>query len=151
MKLKDQAVTILYAKRLKELGMSQDSLFSWFGDEEFRLRDNGSSAEYSQWLWLAETKPVNNQDADWRADVSCTNPIAAAFTVAELGVMLPPGYDTMYCTNDGWRGFDLDGQDMCDSKTFDTEAEARAAMLIYLLETNIITPAEVNVRLKATQ
>jgi hypothetical protein len=57
----------------------------------------------------------------------------------------------MYCTNDGWRGFDLDGQDMCDSKPFNTEAEARASMLIYLLETETITPAEVNERLKDKQ
>jgi hypothetical protein len=123
MKLEDQVCTEQQADRLKELGIIQESLFYH---------------THSDW-------GVMPRKSDFSGNPS------SALTVAELGVMLPPGYDTMYCTNDGWRGFDLDGQDMCDSKPFATEAEARAAMLIYLLETNIITPAEVNERLKDKQ
>lgn len=91
MKLQDQVITFLQSKRIKELGVNQNSLFSWFGDEEFRLRDNGASVEYSQWLWLSGTEPYNNQEADWRANASCTKPLAAAFTVAELGLMIGKG------------------------------------------------------------
>jgi hypothetical protein len=49
----------------------------------------------------------------------------SAFTVAELGVMLPP-------FTYSWMG---------------NEAECRAAQLIYLLENNLVTPAETNQRL----
>jgi hypothetical protein len=124
MKIEDQVCTEFQADRLKEFGIIQESLFYH---------------THSDWGVMP------------RKSIDFSGNPSSAFTVAELGILLPPGYDTMYCTNDGWRGFDLDGQDMCDSKTFDTEAEARAAMLIYLLETNLITPAEVNERLKDKQ
>jgi hypothetical protein len=124
MKIEDQVCTEFQADRLKEFGIIQESLFYH---------------THSDWGVMP------------RKSIDFSGNPSSSFSVAELGIMLPPGYDTMYCTNDGWRGFDLDGQDMCDSKPFDTEAEARAAMLIYLLENNTITPAEVNERLKDKQ
>lgn len=120
MKLQDQVIALEQAKRLKELRICQDSYFL-LGEETGRIVET----------WLIEGQEDN---------------FYSAFTVAEMGVMLPAGYDTMYCTNDGWRGYDLDGKDMCDSKPFKT---ARAAMLIHLLEIKVITPEEVNARLCA--
>lgn len=122
MKLQDQVCTLEQANRLMSLGINQESYFV--------LGQRGVLTE----SWAIE----GDEDVFY-----------SAFTVAELGVMLPAGYDTMYCTNDGWRGFDLASRDMLDSKTFYTEAECRAAMLIYLLENKLITTKEVNTRLCA--
>lgn len=77
----------------------------------------------------------------------------AAFTVAELGLMLPVGYhsiqqlDTNY---DGkvWQGYD-DELNWCPGHIrYVTEAECRAAMLIHILETDRITVKEINQRLQ---
>jgi hypothetical protein len=88
-----------------------------------------------------------------------------AYTVAELGEMLPTYYDGvgMYKTikdvgaktNDksnhdveGWsisQTFPEDGYEMVEhveNGIWDTEAEARAAMLIHLLESKLITPEQ---------
>jgi hypothetical protein len=144
MKLQDQVCTIEQAKKLKELGVSQESYFSWCGDETQRLMDNGKDGlAISDWVYVTRTIPCNNQEADHREMVPSAKPFAAAFNVAELGIMLPPGYDTMYTTNDGWRCYDLDGMDM-HKKPFIHEVEARAAALIKLLENGKISVDEVN-------
>lgn len=142
MKLQDQVCSIEQAKTLKELGVEQDSIFYY--DARY---DEPSLFMPSYWSYRKRGILVEEKEAT--ADLRQKGLLIAAFTVAELGVMLPPGYETMYCTNDGWRGFDLDGKDMCDSATYDTEAHARAEMLIHLLLTKAITAAEVNGRLNS--
>ena len=74
----------------------------------------------------------------------------AAFTVAELGVMLPNAFDTMRITDadnikiNGWKGYNSSDEPVFGHGTFfKTEAQARAAMLIYLLENNLTTKEEV--------
>ena len=83
-----------------------------------------------------------------------------AFTVAELGVTLPYEVRT-YKWSDGF-GLSVESP-LCHKidlnldvsqnlfKVYDTEAEARAAMLIYLLENNLCTAEEVNKRLNKSQ
>jgi hypothetical protein len=139
MKIENQVCTLDQADRLKELGVVQESLFYH---------------THSDWGVM----PKNS--IDFSGDPS------SAFTVAELGVMLPhpdnlseiggflhlstfdPGADNKpwYCI---WE-YDTDKYGM-KRKLIDgnTEAESRAGMLIHLLETATITPAEVNERLKA--
>lgn len=71
-----------------------------------------------------------------------------AFTVAELGVMLPAlshswvtkGNSYFNCSDNFNVGISIV---FCEN----TEAEARAALLIYLLEEKVITPEEVNQKL----
>lgn len=64
----------------------------------------------------------------------------SAFTVAELGVMIPAEYFLPSNKDGAWW--------MSHGMTFEkTEAEARATMLIQLLQANKVTPAEVNQRL----
>ncbi len=62
MKLEDQVVSLDLAKKLKELGVKQESLFCWISDYDL------------------EFLPTNIRNPD-----ACI----AAFTVAELGEMLP--------------------------------------------------------------
>lgn len=65
-----------------------------------------------------------------------------AFGVAELGVMIPHGYDTMYVTGEGWSAFDLDGEHVL--KSYETEAECRAALLIELIRQKSINIEQCN-------
>jgi len=125
MKIENQVCTAQQGKRLMELGISNESLFHHV-IEETALGIERRVA------YLAS--PPNNH--------------IPAFTVAELGVMMPSGYDTMRLEADlnKWRGYDLDGAD-CPSDFFDTEAECRAAMIIFLLENGHITADECNKRL----
>jgi hypothetical protein len=131
MQLQDQVINLSQAKRLKELGISQQSVACFICDELHLF-------EKSFYNW-AEQKGMN---------------AVAAFTVAELGVMLPVGFDTMRITSEKsinilvWQGYDLDGNDFT-REPFNTEAECRAAMLIHHLESKLITPAEVNQRLNS--
>lgn len=158
MKLEDQCCNLSQAKRLKELGVKQESYASWFGDESHTYFDSGSEEHaipmnVSNWVFVLPTKPANGHDEDHRSNVCITKPIASAFTVAELGEMLPTGYDTMRVTVRmgvyGWKGFD-DSDEPCphsnSDDVFNTEAEARAAMLIYLLESKLITPESINLK-----
>jgi hypothetical protein len=145
MKIQQQVITFLQAKLLKEMGVSQESLFSWFGDEEFRFRDNGAEgAACSQWLWIAQTGPVNNQDADWRSDVSCTKPIAAAYTVSELAAMIGKG------TNVASLLYDAVQSQMNRSHSFTIcySPEFLANVIISMLQTGRLTAEEVNKMLK---
>ena len=83
----------------------------------------------------------------------------AAFSVAELGVMLPTditaksGFHWSFYHRHNWKGesvgYQTLGQPTIDQDWYKTEAEARAAMVIYLLEINVITAEEVNKRLEA--
>jgi hypothetical protein len=135
MNLEKQVCTLEQAKKLKGLGVAHKSQFHHF-KEKISFTAHG--------------------DDYW-----------PAFSVAELGVMLPHpsslnemgGWlhnsecDTSSTDGMPWYllwEFDLDkenagfGRHIISGKT---EAEARAAMLIYLLENGVITADEVNQRL----
>lgn len=117
MKLENQVCSLELAKRLKELGVKQESLWWWechYGSEpELRFVKKGKITETGDnWYY-------------------------SAFTVAELGEMLPSGYgsfkdtltNTYYC---GSRGFLVQGTQEFPHSIADTEANARAKMLIHL-------------------
>jgi hypothetical protein len=124
MKLENQICTLEQAKRLKELGICQDGYFH-YGD-----RLDGPTES-----WMHE----GDEDVFY-----------AAFTVAELGVMLDycsvtrsemPGYKGQFC----FPGGPIKGECLY----FPTEAQARAQRLIIALEKEWTTVEEVNNRLKA--
>lgn len=126
MQLEKQVVSLELAKILKELGVEQKSLFWWAsmmrGDEEESVLVNVETltrmykGEYG-WVWLS------------------------AFTVAELGEMLPWDIVIHRDINKGWHiTFQANGlaeKDILFSED-STEADARAKMLIYLLEQGLI-------------
>lgn len=119
MKLEDQVCSLELAKKLKELGVKQKSLFSWVEILAF--------------------------DAGWKIEMVHA-PVTgiSAFTVAELGEMLPAeidGYFIEYWNNHWQGGINY----MVSHKTEGsvsalTEADARAKMLIHLIEKGLVKP-----------
>lgn len=127
MEIEKQVCTLEQAKRLKELGVAQNNSIAIHkshpivGDVIF-FRVGGVSGD------------------EW-----------AAFSVAELGYMLPNG-STIFKDPNGcfeW-SCDMIKMDWNDWHEHATEAEARAAMLIHLIENNLIPIDEVNKMLKPT-
>lgn len=153
MKLEEQEViSPNLAKKLKELGVKQESLFFWLKKEKeikFNELANGDfereviSYEYfigSPYSWNIELKN------SW-----------SAFTVAELGRLLCVNKsihiqsdfyfeesinDIMFAV-----GIEIENEnyiETCNEK----EADARAKMLIYLIENNLITIEEINAKIE---
>jgi hypothetical protein len=136
MQLEQQVVSLELAKKLKELGVKQESLWSW---------------------WVATDRddtPALNRSSQ-KDCPTCGHPRApyfeeiAAFTVAELGEILPPHW----MTTKGTKGIKLLWwkespepyyQETRHVKKMDagvndaSEADARAKMLIYLIENKLI-------------
>jgi len=121
MELEKQVCSLELAKKLKELGVKQESVFWWFrgGDNNYKLYHTKTPNRYTQ-----KTLSFN----------------CAAFTVAELGEMWPVGCYTMKIeTNNSsypWCGHIPREENYMGG--YDTEADARAKCLIYLLEQGII-------------
>lgn len=117
MKLEDQVCSLELAKKLKELGVKQESLFWW---------DKGDGIEDR--LEFSPTQPLTE--------------LASAFTVAELGEMLPFGTTVRVCLDGRWEYTfcGIVGKELQNIWKEFTEADARAKMLIYLYEHKLITP-----------
>ncbi len=117
MTLKTQVTSLEPSKKLKDLGVKQESIFVWVVDND---------AEFLQFL-------ANNGRLEWYRQNNHT--ITSAFTVAELGELLRP-----HLKKSIWlpeiRSAMSDATYMLD------EANARAKMLIYLLENHLIENPE---------
>lgn len=139
MKLEEQVTNLELSKKLKELGVKQESEFEWYThnnkeNEAWVTNDPGEYATFGDEL------------------------IASAFTVAELGEMLPDsieGDEGMKFDLDIWRDretkgyvisywWDEDTRKKSDMQiqSFESKslADAMAKMLIYFLENKLIAP-----------
>jgi hypothetical protein len=127
MKLQDQVITVEQAKRLEQLGITCESpAYHWIYDSSMKWVLHPLGYYY-----------LENEGIEY----------FPAYTVAELGMMLPTAHDSMRL-HEGWRVYNEDGHDGTGKdEVFRTEAEARGALLIYLLENNIITPEQCNAAL----
>lgn len=114
MELSQQVVSLELAKKLKELGVKQESVFYWIIDV-LGTRYDLPTGSNSYW---------------------------SAFTVGELGSMLPGlvtiedeiFFITMDCDKHVYYE-DIDRtEEICASEDHDNEANARARMIIYLIE-----------------
>ena len=116
MQLEQQVCSLELAKWLKELGVKQESTFSWCRGDDAATFGIGYSSVTAQ-AYVRE--------------------FYSAFTVAELGEMLPDRYlDEIKRLVDRW--FFPEEYDVLGNMQF-TEADARAKMLIYLLENKLLT------------
>lgn len=151
MELEKQVCSLELAKRLKELGVKQNTLASWAKDFDFPNVEKG-------WrLW------IDGEICGPGYDASCFDAsherkhhpeieIYSAFNVAELGELLPDGIPTKCHHFYNWsvrrqswgeRLWEIGYRASCNGgclriETADTEADARAKMLIYLLENKLL-------------
>lgn len=128
MKLENQVVSLELVKKLKELGVKQESLFVWT-----------TLALYAHIPGLSEgpvpcVMPVYQNE----------NPNAIpAFTVAELGEMLPErarvnGMSDWWSARENARWKAQYRYTINTRQEANTEADARAKILIYLLEQGLV-------------
>ena len=122
MKLEEQVCSLDIAKRLKELGVKQESYLWWDINGELTHFGDGENSDYA---------------------------VERAYSVAELGEMLPEQYFSFKChtevEGDGiWScaGARMPEFEFYEGQwvTADTEANARAKMLIHLIEQGIVKP-----------
>jgi hypothetical protein len=141
MDLSKQVIILQQAKRLKELGIVQESAFY----HDLNMYDE-------QWGLIPK------HELEQKVEVLGIGEAYSAFTVAELGVLLPRdkyGAGRYYTIQDaylptlGFSVWDFNENEQVETveKVYLTEAEARAALLIFLLENNHTTAEEVNQRL----
>lgn len=120
MKLKDQVVSLKLAKKLKDLGVKKsESIFLWGLDVV-----EG---------WCISLREIQEPD---------TKDCIAAFTVAEMGEMLPKGYRSYFYDEHPSGGTWLCNNGENVGSAHKTEADSRAAMLIHLIEQGLIPPQE---------
>ena len=118
MKLINQVANLELSQKLENLGVKQESLWYWCFDVEEPYLINRSN------LGILDDGTFYNQGK-----------YASAFTVAELGEMLPmnqiEGYKNLvfFPSGKGYKTIE---------KSADTEANARTKMLIYLIENGLI-------------
>jgi hypothetical protein len=127
MSVESQVTSLELSQKLKQLGVKQESLFYWraFSKKQANRwildRPEGEIGECFKDFWIS------------------------AFTVAELGEMLPAHCADSYKTNATGGKWDINASlykcdDLKERKRFasNTEADARAKMLIHLLENNLL-------------
>lgn len=125
MKLEDQVTNLELSKKLKKLGVKQESMFYWSKP----ISDNGqpNGGYFVNW----------KESPDFCDDDSHDHKLVSAFTVAELGEMLPE-FIYSHRENAGWYcEIRSEVNRKQDIGFFDTEANARAKLLIYLIENNL--------------
>ena len=115
MKLENQVSSLELSKRLQELGVKQESLFCWCGEgKHIKIMLNS--------IYDSECNPHLK--------------ICSAFTVAELGEIIPKTMLFEKRRSGEWICID----NLNPSEHFSDlkEADARAKMLIYLLEKGLL-------------
>jgi len=126
MKLEDQVCNLELSKRLKELGVKQDGCFAFYKTKSGSIFLNSVSAQNS-----SDCRATYD---DGMAD--CPNIICFSFSVAELSEMLPCGVNTRRDRDDIPR-WTCEGEETFCAKT---EANAKAQLLIWLIEQGKVKP-----------
>lgn len=126
MNLENQVCSLELAKKLKELGSNQHSIFYW---KKYPAFFEGNEIE--------PTWKIIDADSVWNSG----HEYISAFTVAELGEILPIDYCSFnhagrYFTTPHYNPFV--GQIGQAGDSMKNEADSRAKMLIYLLENKLL-------------
>ncbi len=124
MKLEDQVCSLELAKRLKELGVKQNSLFYW--------RDS----LYNQGVFIPE-KILYNPNTFHENAVTIYE-YYSAFTVSELMMMLPVMTDITKRSNDYHCRYFYENSTKIDHSFDIKSADCLAKMLIHLLENKLM-------------
>jgi len=139
MRIEQQVCTKDQAHKLKELGIRQDSFFAYISEGELLSRHSPNlnlmaiATDFVAAYSVAElSQMLPDYYPSWRFPVHTGGPLKWVATV--ICWPKPQGIDDIHTASE----FDRIG---------DTQAEALANLLIALLETEVITPEEVNQRL----
>lgn len=141
MKLEQQVTSLELSKRLKALNVEQDSLFYWIGHENLTRGEIGEDKCTNWYPMYKGEKYFGNHDYQ-----------ISAFTVAELGEMLPNELEfTEEDHTSEWELFSvkLDSlwrvyyvkrfhNTVLIESDMETEVDARAKCLIFLLENGYV-------------
>lgn len=132
MKLENQVCSLELSEKLKSLGVSQKSLFYWwkYGDNPVLAIKTSNDQAIRSIKNFDYFTTAGHKDYEY----------CSAFTVAELGEMLPYGYSS-YKTRINCFSchFTKTEKNRNIDETIDNnEANCRAKMLIYLLENKLI-------------
>jgi hypothetical protein len=121
MRIENQVISLEIANKLKKLGVKQESLFYWV-------------TTFTQPYHISYT---GGFDSELLPD---HNDYASAFTVAELGEMLPEYFETHRVDEMYFVDYIKKGKMLLrmNGAIEDTEANARGKMLIYLLENKLL-------------
>lgn len=133
MKLENQVISLDLAKRLKELGVKQGSFWYWC---KIAILTGHQESVSHEWQLLAR----GGQGLEY----------SSAFTVAELGEMLPEElvidgeWSTFLETAKAEKAWHVYYHNDDMPRTLhleyaDSESDARAKMLIYLIENKLVT------------
>lgn len=167
MRLEEQIITLKQAKRLFELGVKHHANFHWvLGVAEIEEQEGETggniSLETGRAIFLLQEFPnytqfikiskFTNEDVEFHwgeggeERVGLCDPMYAAYTVAELGELLPDRFITSksnekYDRQKGAYYVSSQMQAECPRTYAPTEAQARAQMLIHLLENGILKPS----------
>jgi hypothetical protein len=129
MKLEEQVCSLEISKKLKELGVMQESLFYYdYAPHIGKKNKNLNEPILSFWGNVPWEDQFHNRIYDKESFIS-------AFTVSELGEMLPSTY-TMLKIDDTCKKIQYVSiiPSIMLSEVGETEAEARAKLLIKLLK-----------------
>ena len=131
MELSQQVVSLELSKKLKELGVKQESLFYW---RQYIFSDTASEKE-KVCLQINNEAGVwgvgNIKDNDHKESVS-------AFTVAELGDLLLKRREYQVRNDGKYYYYVLKNGSIETTIGDENESDARAKMLVYLLENKVI-------------
>lgn len=126
MKIEDQVCSLESAKRLKELGVEQESHFYW------------CLCNHYSYPHVQDASNLNKRFGpdNWR------DKYPSAFTVGEMGEMLP--WDIIISRNIQnqwhitWQANGYSDDDVYSVTSQKSEADCRAIMLIYLIEKGLL-------------
>lgn len=129
MKSKNQVVSLELAKKLKELGVKQESLFVW-GEQPNNPK--------SDWFLICTDNEINEIGYDGYNDY------VSAFTVSELGELLHKAHikDILKAYGFVFNAHDTRFVTILGLTECLVMPDLVAKMLIYLLENNLIQPNE---------
>ncbi len=154
MEPENQVSSLEPSKKLKELGVKQDSLYYWSSNElHVKLNKDNSNSQ----VYIVKTSDFSEwyEESEFRESF---NDYYSAFTVAELGEMLPDilqenmedfmsdkssnEYRVWYADgNSSDYPYNFQGkgnEDNIPAQIDASEADARAKMLIYLIENKLM-------------
>lgn len=135
MNIEQQVTSLEMSKKLKSLNVKQESVWWWrndYANNPSKYPDEWYLIPFTDYPLTGARRAVSYEDGDY---------LLSAFTIAELGEMLPSSTQS-YRKKDGSAACSTHKRMSLQkrTKTFfaDTEANARAKALIWLIENDYI-------------